>query len=100
MNKRIKKKHGKIQDNEIWDLDDTLARYILPRLKRFRQIKTNSYPSRLSGLEEWYQIIDKMIYSFNKCIEDEWDYSNLEEENRIYQEGMNLFAEYFRDLWD
>lgn len=105
MNKRIAKKKGlaKIQDNELWSLDFTLAKYILPRLEKYRNMERMSYPSKLSGEEEWNDILDKMIYAFKYVIERDnfyFDYDTEKERIKKYKEGMNLFAEYFMELWD
>ena len=45
MNKRLKKKKGlsKIQNSELWDLDYTIIKFILPRLKKFKEINIYSY---------------------------------------------------------
>lgn len=105
MNKRIAKKKGltKIQDNELWSLDFTLAKYILPRLEKYKNMERMGYPSKLSGEKEWDEILDKMIYSFKYVIERDkyyFDYNTEKERIEKYKEGMNLFAEYFMDLWD
>lgn len=102
MNKRILKKKGlsKITNEEVWDLDVTLAKYILPRLIKFKNINTNGYPVIFNSLEEWHKVIDKMIWSFEKQLNNAWNYNSLDEESKIYLEGVHLFAEYFSDLWD
>ena len=109
MNKRLRKKKGlpKIREEELWDLDYTLAKYILPRLIKFKEIKKNSYPQSLSGAEEWCSVLDKMIYSFEKVVNDSWTKPKTKElkENMLceikrYEEGMSLFAKHFKDLWD
>lgn len=107
MNKRIKKKKGlsKITNQEVWGLDVTLAKYILPRLQKFKQINTMSHPTDFKNIEEWHKVIDKMIYSFNYVIQNNigtihGDLSEKVEYFKKYEEGMNLFARYFKDLWD
>lgn len=104
MNKRIRKKRGlsKITPEELWGLDVTLAKYILPRLIKFKEININSHPQDFSGMKEWHDAIDKMIWSFEKVLKDDWNnvYSELGRENMRYLEGMNLFAYHFNDLWD
>lgn len=107
MNKRLKKKKGlsKIQDNECWDLDLTIIKFILPRLKKFKEININSYPDKCGNIENWHKIIDKIIWSFQFALDvAELNYSNeyrLCENNwSKYDEGMNLFKEYLLDLWD
>ena len=46
--------------------------------------------------------INKMIYSFKFIITDELiiDIELSKAENEKVQEGLDLFARYFRDLWD
>lgn len=100
MNKRLRKKKGlsKITNEELWDLDFTLAKYILPRLIKFKEF-THGYPPSLT-FEEYLKIIDKMIWSFEFIIEDSTKFIPYNEDNYIkYQEGIDLFAKYFRDLW-
>lgn len=109
MNKWLRKKKGlsKIQDSELWGLDITLAKYILPRLKRFKDINKMSHPISFGSIEEWHSIIDKMIYSFDYVLKEDCGLNSVsitdeEKEKRYknYQEGMDLFAKHFMDLWD
>lgn len=109
MNKRLRKKKGlsKIQDSELWGLDVTLAKYILPRLQRFKDININSRPLSFGSMEEWHKVIDKMEYSFDYVLKEDLGLNDInlseeEKEERLkkYQEGMNLFAKHFMDLWD
>jgi hypothetical protein len=104
MNNRQKKKHGipTFKDNEVWSLDITLANYILPRLKRFKKVNVNSYPASLSSIEEWHEIIDKMIWSFERVVNDDWSYeiNRVQDQKQQYELGMSLFGIYFLDLWD
>jgi hypothetical protein len=79
-------------DTELWNLNTTIAQFILPRLKRFREIN-KSYPKTLSE-EEWNEILDKMI----KFFEEYLDENNYLEDN-LEKEGIELFAKYFLDLW-
>jgi hypothetical protein len=87
-------------DSETWSLDVVISKFILPRLKRFKEVN-NGYPGHLTP-EGWNEIIDKMIFAFEFNITmDEWS-SNKEgfdAEVAKYEEGMQLFAKYFRDLW-
>lgn len=102
MNKRLRKKKGlsKITHEELWDLDVTLAKYILPRLIRFKEINKMGYPTEFNNSKEWHEAIDKMIWSFNKVLKDNWNYEDIKNESKRYLEGMHLFAEHFSDLWD
>jgi len=48
--------------------------------------------------EEWYTILDKMIYAMDKIANDEHYAVYVEEYNRI-QEGCKLFGKWFLHLW-
>ena len=104
MNKRTRKKKGlaKITNEECWGLDITLAKYILPRLEKFEILNTNIHPCEFKNMEEWHKIINKMIYSFKFILKDELiiDIELSKAEDKRVQEGLDLFARYFRDLWD
>lgn len=105
MNKRIKKKKGlsKITNEEVWNLDYTLAKYILPRLVKYKSVNTMSYPCQFNNIEEWHDVIDKMIWSFDKHLKHDFpspDSEIYEDEINKYKEGLQLFAECFSDLWD
>lgn len=87
-----------VGDDELWSLDFTLAKLIYPRLKAFRET-TVSYPTNLEDFNEWQDILDKMLYSFEfLASDDKWD--NFEKEaSKEIQEGVELFGKYFMHLW-
>jgi hypothetical protein len=90
-------------DEETWSLDSVVADFILPRLKRFREIN-NGYPDSMTE-KEWNAILDDMIFAF------EWNQTCESEENeqltesqqaaswKRHEKGLQLFAQYFRHLW-
>ena len=90
-------------DAETWCLDTMIAEFILPRLRRFRELG-NGYPFSFSA-KTWEDALDKMIFAFDWSLNHEEDqYDNLTKEAREenwkrYEEGITLFAKYFRDLW-
>ena len=68
-------------DSDTWDLDYIIAKFTLPRLKRFRDIMAD--PEYVFGIpifsgqphydkdkKKWIKILDDMIYAF-ECICDE-----------------------------
>ena len=88
-------------DDETWDLDVRIARFVLPRLLRLKELQ-NGYPFDLTE-ESWDEILDKMIFSFELVIRchgldeppgEAW----LGGLNEKYQEGMDLFAKHFMSL--
>lgn len=108
--KKWLKKHGLyVNDRETWNLDANIANYILPRLKRFKEIGT-TYP----GIDEaitpdgWNEVLQKMINAFEILGNEMIDKVDLSSEgwaeeiyrlNREVDEGLQLFAKYYRDLW-
>lgn len=83
-------------DSETWSLDYSLSKIILPRLKRFKELK-NGTPYHVSE-EEWQSNLDKMIAFFEfASSEERWNAAPDEYEK--YNEGIDLFAKHFYDLW-
>ena len=101
MNKRIRKKKGlsKVTISELWGLDYTLAKYILPRLIKFKE-NAEGHPSNITW-EEYLVVLNKMIWSFDYIIKDDsgLDFGELKKNDDRCQEGLDLFAKYFRSLW-
>lgn len=88
-------------DEELWNLDCTFIKWIIPRLKVFKE-KTIGYPPDINSLEEWKEIIQKMIDAFEIYSMDlpEYAYSSShEEDSKLMKEGFELFSKYFRNLW-
>ncbi len=89
-------------DSETWSLDETIASFILPRLKRYKEINI-AYPAT-DGMtfDKWNEIVDEIIktFEFIKCSRDKWG-SNQEETKKKMAEidhGLHLFAEWFLSL--
>lgn len=133
MNKRQRKKYLKekglyVMNKETWNLDGTIARWIIPRLKLFKKLNIG-YPSCDRKIyaetkeivdmtyEQWNNIIDEIIIAFEQIIIDPMDIAydrNLNFKNKldydIYKElceerqqkierGLDLFKYYIQDLW-
>lgn len=91
-------------NSETWSLDRTIAKFIEPRLKVFKEVHT-CYPSDLTA-EKWNEILDKMIKAFEYIndedlgIDDnESGIKKYEKREQIIKEGLDLFREYFFSLW-
>lgn len=89
---------------DIVSLDCTIADFILPRLKYYKE-NNIGHPCDLS-MEEWLTILDKMIYAFDSCssnnaFEDNFEFNSPEYQNHRekIREGLKLFAEHFESLW-
>ena len=83
-------------DSQCWSLDYSLAKIILPRLQRFKEV-TIGFPADLSE-QEWASILDQMIAAFQFFgSEERW--SAPHEECEKHQEGIDLFAQHYQSLW-
>lgn len=100
-----------------FDIVYSLPWVIYPQLVRFRRCEKNGVPmlhemedytvgysneEHAQILEEWNEILDKMIFAFAEIIHDdamfEEDYGAATDIK--IQEGLDLFAKHFRNLWD
>lgn len=83
-------------DGQTFSLDYSLAKIILPRLKRFREI-TIATPSDMEE-KEWKDQLDKMIAAFEFAGSEERWVADPKEFKK-HQKGINLFAKHFFGLW-
>ena len=96
-----KKEYG-FTDEETWSLYDNIVLFVTPRLKRFIEIieDTGSYPASLTSSQEWLEILNKILFSFEKLFEiSKNDVKVTDEDHEKIQEGLNLFGKWFLDLW-
>lgn len=99
MNKRqAKKKRNKSIYRDTWNLDYAIAKFVLPRLKRFKDV-TNGYPVTLSCIEEWYEVLDRMIVAFEIIVKGGAGFFYSKDEKKIINEGLDLFRKYYFELW-
>ena len=80
-------------NTELWNLDVTIARFVLPRLKAFAA-DLHGCPASLT-LETWGTSLAKMIVSFELC--SAVDFMTAEQEQLI-SDGLDLFRKYFHHL--
>ena len=84
-------------DSDIWSLDYTISQFVLPRLKGLKEQK-GCHPNTLT-VQEWDDIMDKMILAFELNIKDTDDGIDKEEREQM-KKGLALFAKYYCSLWD
>lgn len=127
--KKWLKKHGKyVPYSDLWSLDITIAKFVLPRLKKFKK-ENIGYPGidEMDTPEKWDEALDKMILAFEYVISwDDWwlddpKYNYLVAESKyddeyvakirkshfdegkrrqaVINEGLQLFAKWFQHLW-
>lgn len=104
----------KIEDHDLWSLDDTLATIIHPALIKLKELnegfplvddsdvpehlKTNAEdPQDNYSVLKWHYVLDQMIYSFDPDIIDEAYGDSLL--NAKIQNGHRLFGKYYSSLW-
>lgn len=77
----------KTERNEIYELNFTILEFVLPKLKRFREL-TTTYPATFEyvSMETWLETLDNMIEQIETSIREE----------EIY---VPLFLKYFDHLW-
>jgi len=109
-----------IKVEELYDLDVTIARFILPRLMLFKE-HCERTPNLNMPKEEWDKILDKMIYAFERIAlqteedtpeykayikaiwNNEMDLADLKRSAKAslkpISEGLSLYHKYYRNLW-
>ena len=105
-------------DSEVWNLDLTIAKFVLPRIERLKKTFAG-YPAFLNSEGEWKKILEKICKAFrlyincdNDCIEDlktinllhgddkPDELEKILKDHEDYEEGMNLFFKYWTWLGD
>lgn len=111
-----------IHDYDLWNLDYTLAKIILPALLRIREDKAGSpfvddedVPEEIRSTQaikendwdidefhhdRWAFVIGEMIFSFESILKDECEYDLSEEDQERINNGLRLFGKYYRCLWN
>lgn len=87
-------------DSETWSMDSSLAKLILPRLKRFQEVRAG-YPANMTD-EEWEKIIQEMIWGFQWFADGKqhsYDYVKEAHEANRANDAIDLFARYYSTLW-
>lgn len=84
-------------DSETWSLDGTIAKFIYPRLKVFIEDtkKLNVYPAHLT-FDKWIDILEEMLKGFEILSQDT---ERTDDEKKIIERSLDLFREYFHNLW-
>ena len=85
-------KYG-FDDSETWSLRDSIANFIIPRLKRYKEIIKQSYTND----DEYMTNIDEVLNAFQIVIDNP---SYLPDDKiKEYEKGMKTFSEIFMGLW-
>jgi len=84
-------------DRECWNLFYYHARWLVPRLKRLKEI-SHGYPVSLTE-QEWDAILDKMIWAFELILRNEEEGPDGQIKPEV-EEGIQLFSRWYFALWD
>lgn len=83
-------------DSETWSLDIAFAKWIVPRLERFREI-TIGHPMGTTE-EKWDKVIGDMVDGFKIMIEDDCIPESKKRLKKVTK-AIHLFHEHFFSLW-
>jgi hypothetical protein len=123
--KRKRKIEVRIDNYDVWGMDQTLAMIIAPMLRKLKEQKHGTPYTEISdgpvsfsvqkedesnedfmwNEDRWNYILDEMIWTFERIsCEGEWeeDWRSEEHKRNIEREknGLRLFGRYYRCLWD
>lgn len=92
-------------DSDTWGLWYYTSEW-MPKALRDMKEMANGHPASLpdeSGMEDWKAILEKMARGFEAAIEMDEISFNSEEYKKLekeFDEGMDLFKKWYRNLWD
>lgn len=85
-------------DRETWSLYSGIAKFTLPRLKKFRELHFDSLPDL--DFNQWNKALDDMIFAMQYCVDqDNLSESPTKKDCIRIKRGLRLFGKYFMDLW-
>lgn len=94
-------------DSDTWSMNITLSKLIVPRLKRFKELKSgvpcfehiDPNGNYAEAEKYWDECIDKMILAFELIADDDSTAWYSAESTEKINEGLDLFRKYFSNLW-
>lgn len=118
-----------IDAHDTWSMDSRLAEIVAPMLRQLKGL-SHGIPNEFAGpdpdhsdqyvfdfidrdkefnegCERWNQTLDEMIWTFEQLARNGWDlpgervpYYMTKAHHQRIQDGLNLFAKYYGNLWD
>jgi len=91
-------------DDETWNLDYQLCKWLLPRLKRFQEFNRQNTGKQNTEDGDWHEIVDKMIVGVDFIVHDS-DYlldlstEDYQKKEKEALEGLRLLGTYMKGLW-
>lgn len=87
--KWLKKHNQYINPKELWNLDYTVAKFVLPRLIKFKE-NSLGFPGydEADTMDKWQDILHKMITTFGYIVTDDnwW----IDDPRYDYSEGLHV----------
>ena len=84
-------------DSVTWNLDEQIAIWLAPRMRRFQEIKAG-HPAYMEEEKEWDDEIEEMCWALEWYVEYCHSGENPEDQERAMQ-GINKIAGHFPYLW-
>lgn len=94
-----------IEGEETYSLDHTMARFILPRLKRYREdieggVTWGVFSGKPDGHVKTLAAVDEMIAAFQVMASDDyWTDKYKPEVQKVIHKGLQSFAKHYQSLW-
>jgi len=82
-------------DSELWNLDITIAKFIYPRLKAFKEAEAG-IPGGFTK-RSWERTLNQMIAAFKIVSEGDSNYTATQQTK--VQKGLEVFTKHYSRLW-
>lgn len=89
-------------DSEMWSLDCTIAEFITPRLRVFKEHakQIGDHPYSITA-EEWQEILSQIIEGFALYPDHfHWPYEDSDANWKKVDKALELFHKWFFNLWN
>lgn len=89
-------------DSEMWSLDCTIAEFITPRLRVFKEHakQIGDHPYSITA-EEWQEILSQIIEGFALYPDHfNWPYEDSDANWKKVDKALELFHKWFFNLWN
>lgn len=80
-------------DTESWNLDSSLAKFMIPRLKLLKENHLG-FPHDLKTDSAWCEVLNKIIWMFEEHLKgNDWLFDKFEKEKHLHPEWHNHMDE-------
>lgn len=85
---------------DCMNLDKTIAKFIVPRLKYFRE-NTDLYPENdeIKSYDQWLSMLDDMIHAFELLGDEDYTGKTFKDNIEDISRGLVSFCKYYTYLW-